>query len=216
MGTRSYGEGFLSLLETLSQQPSTSLTFTICEYVHTSSQIVMGLLFTHLHSNEEYEHALTTASVWHQFSAPSLSRHRPSSQLAVLCSSRPFIPSSFHPSIRPCPVIYNSSGILPLSTPLHQDSINILFGPQLRCTHVRMLCVSEEWFLCLASEAPFGIAAIEAVRVCSALALPAFRWHSRDQVACLAGCRLLVSAVGSPSPLCTCQVSCLSHLLVLV
>lgn len=101
----------------------------------------MGLLVSCLHSNEECEHALTTASVWHHISAPSLSRHRPSTQLAVLCSSRPFIPSSFHPSIRPCPVIYNSSGILPPSTPLHQDSINILFGPQLRCTHVRMLCV---------------------------------------------------------------------------
>lgn len=66
----------------------------------------------------------------------SLSRHRPTPKLAVLCSSRPFIPPSFHPSIRPCPVIYNSSGILPPSNTLHQDSISILFGPQLRCTHV--------------------------------------------------------------------------------
>lgn len=141
------------------------------------------------------------SSVWHHFPAPSLSRHRPSPQLAVLCSSRPFIPPSFHPSIRPCPVIYNSSGILPPSTPLHQDSINILFGPQLRCTHVRMLCVSEEWVLGLSSEAQFGMAAVVAVCVCSVLALPAFLCHCRNHVACLAGCLLLVSAIGSPSPL---------------
>lgn len=97
----------------------------------------------HFKSYKEYAHALTTASIWHQFPAPSLSRHRPTPQLALLCSSRPFIPPSFHPSIRPCPVIYNSSGILPPSTPLHQDSINILFGPQLHCTHMYVVCLRQ-------------------------------------------------------------------------
>ncbi len=183
----------------------------MCTQKHTRTNL-------HVHILNKKMQPLTTASVWHQLPAPSLSRHRPSPQLAVLCSSRPFIPPSFHPSIRPCPVIYNSSGILPPSTPLHQDSINILFGPQLRCTHVRMLCASEEWFLRPASDALFVMAAIVAVCVRSVLALPAFLCQCRDHVACLAVCLLLVSAVGSLLFLLLClymcQVSCLSHLLV--
>lgn len=154
-------------------------------------------------------HSLSLASA----PCPLFSRHRPSPQLAVLCSSRPFIPPSFHPSIRPCPVIYNSSGILTPSTPLHQDSINILFGPQLRCTHVHMLCASEESFLGPASEALFVMAAIVAVCVRFVLALPAFLCQCRDHVACLAVCLLLVLFFFF-SCLCMCQVSCLSHLLV--
>lgn len=156
-----------------------------------------------------YAHTRTTASVWHQFPAPSLSRHRPSPQLALLCSSRPFIPPSLHPSIRPFPVIYNSSGILPPSTPLHQDSINILFGPQLRCTHVHMLCVS--WGM-IPSSRQWGSIWNGCVRklVLFWLCL-LFLCHCRDHVACLAGCLLLVLLFLC---LCMCQVSCLSHLLV--
>lgn len=61
-----------------------------------------------------------------------------------------------------------------------------------------MLCVSEECFLGLASETPFGMAIIVAVCVRSVLALPPFLCHCRDQVAWLAG---WLAAVGSPSPL---------------
>lgn len=137
-----------------------------------------------------YALALSSAFVCHHFPAPSLSRHRPTPQLAALCSSRPFIPSSFHPSIRLCLVIYNSSGILLPSTPLHQDSINILFGPQLHCTHVCFVCLRNE------SQASQGsIWNGYYCGCCSVLALPPSLCHCGDQIACLAVCLLVVNSV---------------------
>lgn len=68
------------------------------------------------------------ATAWHQSSGLSSAGTAPA--LSCLCSAAAAL-LSLPPtiSIRPCPVIYNSSGILPPSTLLHQDSINILFGP---------------------------------------------------------------------------------------
>lgn len=75
-------------------------------------------------------------------------------------------------------MIYNSSGILPPTTPLQQDSINILFGPQLLfiyvcvcasvcvCVHVHMnthVCIWEEWSLAPASGPLCGIVCVDSI-----------------------------------------------------
>lgn len=45
-------------------------------------------------------------------------------------------------------MIYNSSGILPPTTPLQQDSINILFGPQLLFIYV-CVCARVCVYVCM-------------------------------------------------------------------
>lgn len=60
-----------------------------------------------------------------------LRRMRINSSIDSQCPNVRFILPS-----RPCPVINNSSGILPFSASLRKDNINILFGPCLHFTHI--------------------------------------------------------------------------------